>query len=114
MTATFTTDKAAIPRRVLIDLMDHARRAEENARRQHDRIAYELGIERVRVDDLAEGDTVEFAGLTYQVAGVQLYTDEIASWYRVTFGSDQSQFSESYDEGQFVTRVLPKIEEEPF
>ena len=50
-----------LPQRVLIDLMDTARRAEENARRQHDLIAEELGIERVRVNDVEKGDLVLFA-----------------------------------------------------
>lgn len=102
-----------IPERVLIDEMDRARRREEDARRDHDRMARELGFERVRVRDLAAGDIVRQVerGTAKEllVEATEYRTDAVCSWWNVTLkDEDHGSHVRTFDEQDdpFVSRIV--------
>lgn len=106
-----------VPEHVLVGLMDLARRAEHTARLQHDRIAYEVGFERVYPDQLQDGDVLvthrHSGAFEREVVGVQKYTDQVSTWFRVTLADDKTQETVTFEDTEYVSRRLPTITE-PF
>ncbi len=78
-------------------------------------MAAELGYRRVPVNQVTDTDTLVVGGVHHKVVAVQHYTDEIASWYRVTFCCDTTGtwHTEAYDDGELVSVAIPPIDE-PF
>jgi len=111
VTTTMTGRLARIPEYVLVDEMDQARRMAEASDRIHDRIAYELGFERVRVNHVASGDRLVYTerGLrsTRLVNKVEHRHDEVSSWFVVSVSDDENgNYDITCEDGEFVSRRL--------
>lgn len=114
MTATMASRLTRIPERVLVEEMDRARRTAEQCTLTHDRIAFELGYERVRVNHIVSGDRLVYVERGQRqdrtVAKVDHRVDDVSSVFYVTF-DDETWLS--FHDDNFVSRVLP-TNPEPF
>jgi len=112
LTATMASRLTRIPERVLVEEMDRARRTAEQCTLTHDRIAYELGYERVRVNHIVSGDRLVYVERGQRqdrtVARVDHRVDDVSSVFYVTFDGSAVR---SFEDGDFVSRVLPPINE---
>jgi hypothetical protein len=95
------------PEYVRVREMDEAVRVVESAQRLADLLAAEVGFERVRIENVNDGDTIILDGRDWTVVGKQQWVDPPAEWWRVTVHDLDSQQTLSFDAGSFVSRRLP-------
>lgn len=104
--------------RLLIDEMERAVRRAEDADRTVNRIAAELGYQRVRVNDVEPGDRLVF--WQHHVQGDRVVTDVEQVVYdppgearfRVSLSSaSHGNVVEWFDDGEFVSRLIPDTQE---
>jgi len=114
LTATMTSGFVHIRERVRIEEMDRAQIRAEQAKIDHDRIAFELGYERVRVNHIVSGDRLVYVERGQRadrtVAKIDHRVDDVSSVFYVTMDDSAVR---SYEDGDFVSRVLPDTPE-PF
>lgn len=101
------------PGRVQTRWMDRAKQLAEDAQRLHDEMAYEAGFERVRINQVTKGDRLLYGDTPLEVVAIQPWVYEQEQTFRVTLADDVTQVTDTYDDFQFVSRVLPTIDE-PF
>lgn len=113
MSLTETPTRIELPEWLVVQEMDRQHRIIDAARMTHDQLAREVGFERVRIEDVIDGgeDTIRVDGEWMTVLCRQRYVDPPGSWWRVTVCSDTDQRTISVDEGEFVSRQLPNIDE---
>lgn len=115
MTVTYVRENVArtttIPEHLLNRWQDQLRTLAEKATRVHDEIAYEVGYERVRIEQVRAGDVIASAvtGRFYEVDQVHQRVDPPGEWFDVIFTDANGQCP--YDAGQFVSRRLPETDE---
>ena len=118
--ATTMTRRRLTPsqERIWVEEMDSARIMAEQADRMHDRMAYELGYERVRINHVEMGDALrhyERGQAAYRtVEKIEHRHDEVSSWFAVLYQCEEhGSVVMTYDDGEFVSRRLPETDE-PF
>jgi hypothetical protein len=100
------------PEYVRVREMDEAVRLVESAQRLADLMAAEAGYERVRIENVREGDVLVDDGRDWTVVGKQVYVDPPAEWFRVTVHDlSVGQHTLTFDAGEFVSRRLPETNE---
>jgi len=103
------TRTRTLPEYVIIEEMDGALRRSEDAMRTHDRWAFELGFERVRINKIRVGDDIRHNGDWYEIASVDHKTDDVSSLYHVQFTAGPPDAI--YEDGDIVSRYLPTTDD---